>query len=126
MWGSAAMTRQDSLGPPGSDRRTSPRVAVRRAVFAVTGATAAKCRVLDIARDGARIEMRGAAPWSDPFVLVDPKSGLAHETRLVWRSETEAGLRFVRTTSFDGPVGGAQGAVRKAAELLRSPAAAEG
>jgi hypothetical protein len=119
------MTR-DSDGPFGSDRRTSPRVAVRRAVFAVTGAAAAKCRVLDIARDGARIEMRGGTAWADPFVLVDPKSCLAHETRLVWRSETEAGLRFVRTTSFEGPVGGAQGAVRKAAELLRGAPAVEG
>ena len=125
MWGSAAMTRHESVGPPGSERRTSPRIAVRRAVFAVTGQTAAKCRVLDIARDGARIEMRGSAAWVDPFVLVDPKTGLAHETRLVWRSETEAGLRFVRTSRFDGPVGGAQGAVRQAVDLLRGPPAEE-
>jgi hypothetical protein len=43
--------------------------------------------------------------------LVDSIAKRVHLTRVVWRSQREAGLQFIESEALDGPAGGKDGAV---------------
>jgi len=80
----------------GADRRSHPRYRDRSPVYVGDGVVARKCSLIDISEGGARISVAKDVGLPSNVVLVDPRTGLSHRATLVWRTETEAGLRFVQ------------------------------
>lgn len=80
----------------GADRRSHPRYRDRSPVYVGDGAVARKCCLVDVSEGGARISVGKDVALPREVVLVDPRTGLSHRATLVWRSETEAGVRFVQ------------------------------
>lgn len=101
------------------EKRAAPRMIAKRMVYLAIGSQAVKCRLIDIAEGGARISVAESLQLQDGLILIDGRSGLAHRTRLAWRSSHEAGLQFVQSVPFDGPVGGLPGAPGVAAAAAR-------
>ncbi|SFJ37071.1 PilZ domain-containing protein [Caulobacter sp. UNC279MFTsu5.1] len=81
--------------PDGADRRGHPRYSDQSPVYVGDGAVARRCRLVDVSDGGARIFIGRGAELPAHVVLVDPGTGLSHRAALVWRSESEAGFRFV-------------------------------
>jgi hypothetical protein len=80
----------------GADRRIHPRFRDRSPVCVGDGSVARKCSLIDVSEGGARIFVGRGVELPREVVLVDPRTGLSHRAALVWRTETEAGVRFVR------------------------------
>lgn len=78
-----------------ADRRSHPRFRDRSPVCVGDGSVARKCSLVDVSEGGARIFVGAGVELPREVVLVDPRTGLSHRAALVWRTETEAGVRFV-------------------------------
>ncbi len=79
----------------GADRRSHPRYRDRSPIYVGDGAVARKCSLIDVSEGGARICVGRGVELPPNLVLVDPRTGLSHHAALVWRTETEVGVRFV-------------------------------
>ena len=79
----------------GADRRIHPRFRDRSPVCVGDGSVARKCSLIDVSEGGARIFVGRGVELPARVILVDPRTGLSHRAALVWRTETEAGVRFV-------------------------------
>jgi hypothetical protein len=79
----------------GADRRSHPRHDDRSPVYVGDGAVARRCRLVDVSDGGARILVGRGAELPSQVILVDPDTGLSRRAALVWRSEIEAGVRFL-------------------------------
>lgn len=54
------------------------------------------CRMIDLSRTGARLEMKMAGKLPDHFILVLSHDGrLRRQCLVVWRSETAVGVEFI-------------------------------
>lgn len=95
----------------GADKRSSPRSPAARKVYVVVGDQVSRCSLIDIAEGGARISAKGMATTAEEMVMVDGGVSRVHLSRVVWRSQHEAGLQFFKSDKFVGPAGGAQGAL---------------
>ena len=95
----------------GVDLRAHPRTPTKRKAYLVDGRKAWKCSLIDIADGGARIALGDIDLPQDGAFLVDSIAKKIHLTRVVWRSQKEAGLQFIESDSLDGPAGGKDGAV---------------
>lgn len=80
----------------GADRRAHPRYRDRGPIYVGDGAVARKCAFVDISDGGARIRVGRGAAFPTHVVLVDPMTGLSRRAALVWRTDTEIGVRFVQ------------------------------
>lgn len=80
----------------GADRRSRPRYRDHSPVYVGDGSVARKCSLIDVSGGGARIFIGRGVELPPEVVLVDPRTGLSHRAALVWRTETEAGVRFVK------------------------------
>ncbi len=102
-----------SNNPPqeGAEKRSSPRSRATRKVYIVVGGQVSKCSLIDIAEGGARISTNGMVTTADEMIMVDGGVSRVHLSRVVWRSDREAGLQFFRSETFVGPAGGAPGAL---------------
>jgi hypothetical protein len=80
----------------GADRRAHPRYQDHSPVYVGDGAVARKCAFADVSEGGARIVVGKGATLPHDVVLVDPVTGFSHRVAVVWRSETEIGVRFVQ------------------------------
>ncbi|CAN5373993.1 hypothetical protein BH10PSE3_BH10PSE3_27840 [soil metagenome] len=78
----------------------------------MVGDQVAKCSLIDIAEGGARISANRMTPTAEEMVMVDGGVSRVHLSRVVWRSEHEAGLQFFKSDTFVGPAGGTQGALQ--------------
>jgi hypothetical protein len=90
------MTSIIDSSPDGADRRSHPRYRDRSPVYVGDGAIARKCSLIDVSEGGARVFVGRGAELPLGIVLVDPRTGLSHHAALVWRTETEAGVRFLK------------------------------
>lgn len=100
---------------PNAEQRAHPRYLASRVVFLVEGQRAMKCALIDVAEGGARISPPpGTELPLEGLVLVDSRQRRIHLAKLVWRSEREAGLQFVRSDTLEAPAGGLDGARRLA------------
>lgn len=79
----------------GADRRSHPRYTDRSPVYVGDGALARRCRLVDVSSGGARILLGRGAELASHVILVDPRTGFSHRAAVVWRSEMEAGVRFL-------------------------------
>ncbi|KQY29932.1 pilus assembly protein PilZ [Caulobacter sp. Root1455] len=95
----------------GVDLRAHPRTPTKRKAYLVDGRKAWKCSLIDIAEGGARIALGDMDLPAEGAFLVDSIAKRVHRTRVVWRSEKEAGLQFLESDTLDGPAGGKDGAV---------------
>ena len=102
-----------SNGSPQGDfeKRSSPRSPATRKVYVVVGDQVSKWSLIDIAEGGARISARGMVATAEETIMVDGGVSRVHLSRVVWRSDREAGLQFFRSDTFVGPAGGAPGAL---------------
>ncbi|HWU79393.1 MAG TPA: PilZ domain-containing protein [Caulobacter sp.] len=80
----------------GADRRVHPRYHDHSPVYVGDGAIARKCAFADVSEGGARIVVGKGAMLPRDVILVDPATGFSHRVAVVWRSETEIGVRFVQ------------------------------
>ena len=95
----------------GVDLRAHTRTPTKRKAYLVDGRKAWKCSLIDIADGGARIALGDIDLPQDGAFLVDSIAKKIHLTRVVWRSQKEAGLQFIESEALDGPAGGKDGAV---------------
>ena len=95
----------------GADKRSSPRSPATRKVYIVIDGRSSKCSLIDIAEGGARISVNGIATTAEEMIMVDGGASRVHLSRVIWRSDREAGLQFFKSDTFVGPTGGAQGAL---------------
>ena len=95
----------------GVELRAHARTPTKRKGYLVDGRKAWKCSLIDIAEGGARIAVGDFDLPAEGAFLVDSIAKRVHLTRVVWRSEKEAGLQFIESDSLDGPAGGKDGAV---------------
>jgi hypothetical protein len=63
----------------------------------------ASCRIIDLSPTGARIRMHTAL-LPQTCVIVEWRSGRAHQARVMWRANGEAGLEFSRSCDLRGIV----------------------
>ena len=81
------------------EKRKNPRREIRRSVRAVTvhdNRPSANCLLLDISESGARIHAGDGQGLPDSFLLVLDK-GMEKWCRVVRRTPTEVGVRFIKT-----------------------------
>jgi hypothetical protein len=55
------------------------------------------CVIRDLTPEGARVKLAGSSVISDPLVLIEVNSGLAHQCEISWKRFPEIGVRFMRT-----------------------------
>ena len=81
------------------EQRKNPRREIRRSVRAVTvdeSRASANCLLLDISESGARLHAGDGEALPDSFLLVLDK-GIEKWCRVVRRTKTEVGVRFIKT-----------------------------
>jgi hypothetical protein len=102
---------RSDVEPRGLEQRLHPRAPTKRKAYLVDGRKAWKCSLIDVAEGGARISLGGLDLPEEGGFLVDSIAKRVHLTRVVWRSQKEAGLQFIESEALDGPAGGKDGAV---------------
>ncbi|HWW25099.1 MAG TPA: PilZ domain-containing protein [Caulobacter sp.] len=93
------------------EQRAHARTPTKRKAYLVDGRKAWKCSLIDIADGGARVSLTEMGLPEEGIFLVDSIAKRVHLTRVVWRSQREAGLQFIESEALDGPAGGRDGAV---------------
>lgn len=100
------------------EQRAHPRAPTKRKAYLVEGRKAWKCSLIDIAEGGARISLRDIELPAEGVCLVDAAARKVHLTRVVWRSDKEAGLQFLKSDVLTGPPGGTDGAISVVTRFL--------
>jgi PilZ domain len=54
-----------------------------------------ECRVIEVSRTGAKLEIENTQNISDNFLLLFAKSDTGNRATVVWRRGTEVGVEFV-------------------------------
>jgi len=103
--------RSDVENRSGVELRAHPRTPTKRKAYLVDGRKAWKVSLIDIAEGGARIAVADVELPAEGAFLVDSIAKRIHQTRVVWRSQKEAGLQFIESDVLDGPAGGKDGAI---------------
>ncbi len=98
-------------GSGGSEQRAHARTRTKRKAYLVDGRKAWKCSLIDVAEGGARIALGDFDLPAEGAFLVDSGAKRVHLTRVVWRSQREAGLQFLESDVLTGAAGGVDGAV---------------
>lgn len=77
------------------------------------GARSIDCTIRDTSETGAKIRLPGPEILPRIVWLIEMRSGMAHQCRVSWRTQLEAGLQFERSHRLD------QGAPEELAGLRR-------
>lgn len=101
----------------GMEKRAYRRYPASRKAYLVVAGEPLRCRLIDIAKGGARIAGPELAPEAGPLHLVDPARRLVHLTRMVWQGDGQVGLQFITSRAFNEVLGGAEGAGRVVKDL---------
>lgn len=78
----------------GPDRRTHPRCRDQGLIYVGDGSIARRCAFIDISEGGARIAIGRGVEFPTDVVLVDPETGFSRRATVVWRSQTDIGVRY--------------------------------
>jgi hypothetical protein len=62
------------------------------------------CRIIDLSDTGARVRLPTLMALPEKFWLLNTSDWLAHEVKLAWRSDVEAGLVFLSKRNLREPV----------------------
>jgi hypothetical protein len=82
----------------GQEYRKSPRRSVHQPAVMVgrDGSILGACTMSNVSAGGARLEPRNAVTVPDSFtLLLSPTGSLRRQCKVVWRSETAIGVRFL-------------------------------
>jgi PilZ domain len=79
------------------EKRSSPRMRVRKAGTIAFGGAAIDCTVRNLTASGALLEVESPVGIPHRFVLVIPPDEVSRACRLIWTSERRVGVRFDRT-----------------------------
>lgn len=84
------------------NRRAEPRQRTLLACRIVHGQTFISIEgvVRNLSASGARVRLQREAPIPDQVLLLLVKAGELYEANVAWRTESEVGLRFLRTLSL--------------------------
>ncbi len=93
-----------AMAPPDrfDDRRREPRIPVELDARVYPGAL--PCIVCDRSASGARLRFAHSVVLPQVIIVVFWRSGQAHESQVMWRHGSEAGLRFLRGADLKGMV----------------------
>jgi hypothetical protein len=85
--------------PPQSAKAESGRCEPRRAVYrhgrlVVASGVEVDCIIVDVSENGARVQLGGATGLPEFVLLKTVVTGAVRRARVVWRSESAAGLSF--------------------------------
>jgi hypothetical protein len=83
---------------PDRRREQRRRVLLTGEIVNVRNSCTADCTIRDRSEAGVRIRLKPDGLSPDP-ILIEVRAGMAHEARIVWRTDHEAGLAF--TSSVD-------------------------
>jgi hypothetical protein len=95
-----------SRHPTGAvERRTTPRIETTLEGRLFPGGQA--CAILDLSEGGARLSMAHPYDLGVEVLVIEWESGRAHDGQVVWTTDREAGVRFLRSCHLQGrvPVG---------------------
>ena len=78
-----------------TEKRQSERRPITRTIYLATGVSAPlQCQMLDVSQTGARIRVGDPRTAPQEF-LVQIGVGLTRWCQVIWRSDTELGIKFV-------------------------------
>jgi PilZ domain-containing protein len=81
-------------------RRKNPRKSTRLPALVMTNdgsASLGACTVTDISDGGARLKFNGLAELPEYFILaLSPDGYASRRCRVMWRSETQVGVQFIK------------------------------
>lgn len=85
--------------PPLAERRPKPRrrVLLGGRVVYQNGDRHFDCSIRDISESGARITLKPGVPIPSSVYLIDTRSRIVHEAKVMWNNGREAGLQFLNT-----------------------------
>jgi hypothetical protein len=83
--------------------RNTPRRKVSYKAWLLTGpdAAALPCGLSDVSEGGARLKIDGASAIPEEIRLLLSEKSVGRPCHVVWRSETEVGLRFDRPATAE-------------------------
>ncbi len=82
------------------DHRTKPRRLYYQAfIQGENGAANRRCHLEDVSEGGARLRVEDSAGIPAVFSLLLSEGGVARPCRVIWRSDSEVGLRFDQPAS---------------------------
>ena len=97
---------ETSLLASSADQRKTTRQRVflsGKVVFGETDLTV-DCLIRDLSRTGAKVKLAGVLPLPPDVYLLELKSGMAFESRIVWRRLPEIGLQFINAHKLSDAV----------------------
>lgn len=84
-------------------RRRGRRRAILSGFLVLDDDRSSPCRIIDISDSGARVKLPTVMPLPPKLWLINASDWLAYEAALAWRSESEAGLRFLSRRNLKEP-----------------------
>jgi len=86
-----------------TERRATPRRKVHwgARIASLDGGRYMRCVTRDFSSNGARVDLEGQQVLDAMVWLLDLQHRLAYEARIVWRSNPDMGLQFLRCYRFD-------------------------
>ena len=85
-------------------RRRGRQRAILSGFLVLDDGRSSPCRIVDISDSGARVKLPTVMLLPPTLWLINASDWLAYEAALAWRSETEAGLRFLSKRNLKEPV----------------------
>lgn len=99
----SALAKTPPLTPAEQRRSRRPRVLLGgKLVYGPLWLTA-DCAIRDLTGDGARLRLAGPAVISDPVVLIEVGTGMAHTCEITWRRLPDLGVSFVLSDDLSSP-----------------------
>ena len=84
------------------ERRAAPRLIALTPSVAFPGAV--QCTITEISASGARVQCADTKALGDFPIIVEWATGRAHDCVVVWRDDSQAGVRFLRSCPPTGAV----------------------
>ncbi len=85
--------------PPIAERRpkTRSRTLLGGVVVWNNGNLKLNCKIRDISESGARISVERGHVVPSHFFMINVRDGMAHESKVVWQSGDQIGMKFIRS-----------------------------
>lgn len=99
----AAPDRGRADDPQANRRQRVRRRAILAGFLILDDDRSSPCRIVDLSDTGARVRLPTLMPLPPKLWLINASEWLAYEVALAWRSENEAGLRFLSKRNLKEP-----------------------
>jgi hypothetical protein len=99
----AGADRPPAVAPQTNRRQRARRRAILSGFLILDDDRSSPCRIVDLSDTGARVRLPTLMPLPPKLWLINASEWLAYEVALAWRSENEAGLRFLSKRNLKEP-----------------------